>query len=126
MEPIFAYAHETGCFAITGGAFVPAWSPWGTAFQNKYLFADCGCISIFVLNKCDDGRLEASLFAGSIPAITALLFSPDGTTLYYAYEEQAGSGQISAIWHCPGRSLLGIWPPSCLWGAGGPNAAGGG
>lgn len=125
VEPVFAYAHETGCFAITGGAFVPAWSAWGAAYRQTYLFADWGCGSIFILNQGADGLFTATRLAGEIHAITALLFSPDGRTLYYAYEEPEGSGHVGALWRCPTRSMIGLWPPSCLWGSAGWSAPAG-
>jgi glucose/arabinose dehydrogenase len=97
VEPIFAYAHATGCFAITGGAFVPEASPWGAAWQNRYLFADWGCGRIFALTPGDDGDLIATPLASGIPLISALLFSPDGSTLYYAYEGAEEGGHVDAI-----------------------------
>lgn len=93
VDPIFTYPHQLGCFAITGGAVVPDWSPWGAAFQGKYLFADWGCGRIFVLNQDQDGRYSASPFASGLTTIVPLLFSPDGSTLYYARE----GGLVHAI-----------------------------
>jgi hypothetical protein len=117
VEPIYTYAHETGCFAITGGAFVPDWSPWGAALHDKYLFADWGCGKIFILSPGEDGSLVATPLAEGIPTITGLLFSSDGATLYYAYEGGEEGGHVGGIWHCQGRPLYGIWPPSCMWGS---------
>lgn len=97
VEPLFAYAHDTGCFAITGGAFVPDASPWGDAMHDRYLFADWGCGRIFVLTPGDDGELIASPLASGIPLISTLLFSPDGSTLYYAYEGGEEGGHVDAI-----------------------------
>ena len=124
VEPIFTYAHETGCFAITGGSFVPGWSSWGAAYLGKYLFGDWGCSSIFVLNQGKDGRLVSNRFADQIPAITGLLFSADGDTLYYAYEQVPGSGQVGAIWRCATHNLPGVWPPECMWGSHHPDPPG--
>jgi glucose/arabinose dehydrogenase len=117
VEPIFAYPHESGCFSITGGAFVPEPSPWGEAFRQKYLFADWGCGQIFVLNEGIDGHFTASRFAGDIPGITTLLMSPDGSTLYYAYGGGERPGRVGPIWRCPSGHLYGYWSPSCLWGS---------
>jgi glucose/arabinose dehydrogenase len=125
VEPIYTYAHETGCFAITGGAFVPNWSPWGAAFHNKYLFADWGCGRIFVLSPGENGNLVASPLAEDIPTVTALLFSRDGVALYYAYEGGEEGGRVGAIWSCPGHPLYGLWPPSCTWGSRGSSTPGG-
>ncbi len=97
VEPIFAYSHQTGCFAITGGAFVPNASPWGEAYHDTYLFADWGCGRIFVLTPGDDGNLIATPLATGIPLISAILFSPDGGTLYYAYEGGEEGGHVDAV-----------------------------
>jgi glucose/arabinose dehydrogenase len=93
VEPIFAYPHVMGCFAITGGAFVPDWSPWGAAYHGKYLFADWLCGRIFVLSRGEDGRYAAAPFASSLTTIVPILFSPDGSTLYYGRE----GGVVRAI-----------------------------
>lgn len=93
VEPIYAYSHLIGCFAITGGAFVPDSSSWGAVYQGKYLFADWGCGKIFVLQPSDDGRFASSLFAAGMQTITPILFSADGATLYYARE----GGLVRAI-----------------------------
>jgi hypothetical protein len=115
VEPIYTYAHETGCFAITGGAFVPDSSPWGAAFHDKYLFADWGCGKIFMLSPGEGGAMVASPLAEDIPTVTALLFSPDGGALYYAYEGGEEGGHVGAIWSCPDPPLNGTPPPSCMW-----------
>lgn len=86
VAPIFAYPHSSGCFAITGGAFVPTWSSWGRAYHGTYLFADWGCGRIAVLTQEDDGRYAASEFASGLTTIAPLLFSRDGDTLFYARE----------------------------------------
>jgi glucose/arabinose dehydrogenase len=122
VEPIFAYTHDQGCLSITGGAFVPQRNPWGAAFQDTYLFADWGCGRIFVLSQGEDGRFTASPFAHDLPAITALLFSPDGATLYYTRAGGPEGGLVGAIWRRPGRSPFGHWLPSCKWGASGYGA----
>ena len=93
VAPIFAYPHTLGCFAITGGAFVPDRSPWGAAFHGKYLFADWGCGRIFELSLDEDGRFAASPLAANLPAIVPLLFSRDGCALYYGRE----GGGVHAI-----------------------------
>lgn len=93
VEPIYAYSHPTGCFAITGGAFVPEASDWGAAYAGKYLFADWGCGKIFVLEVSDDGRFAASPLASGLTTIAPILFAPDGGRLYYGRE----GGVIRAI-----------------------------
>jgi glucose/arabinose dehydrogenase len=93
VAPIYVYSHLIGCFAVTGGAFVPDGSPWGARYHGKYLFADWGCGKIFVLEPGEDGRFSASLFARGMQTITPILFSLDGATLYYGRE----GGIIRAI-----------------------------
>lgn len=93
IEPVYAYPHEIGCFAITGGAFVPAGSPWGESYAGRYLFADWGCGKIFMLEPGADGAMTATPLASGLTTITPLLFSPDGSTLYYGRE----GGIIRAI-----------------------------
>ncbi|MCC7023144.1 MAG: PQQ-dependent sugar dehydrogenase [Thermomicrobiales bacterium] len=85
-EPIYTYSHETGCFAITGGAFVPAESSWGSDYRGKYLFADWGCGKIFVLDRNEDGAYEAVPFASGLSTIAPILFSRDGDALIYGRE----------------------------------------
>jgi glucose/arabinose dehydrogenase len=86
VAPLYVYSHLIGCFAITGGAFVPEGSPWGARYHGKYLFADWGCGKIFVLEPSEDGRFAASVFAAGLQTITPILFSSDGATLYYGRE----------------------------------------
>lgn len=86
VAPLYVYNHLIGCFTITGGAFVPAGSPWGALYQGKYLFADWGCGKIFILEPSEDGRFATSLFAAGMQTVTPILFSPDGATLYYGRE----------------------------------------
>ena len=51
--PIHEYNHDTGCSAITGGAFVPD-DVWPAAYDGSYLYGDFVCGKIFVL--APDGR----------------------------------------------------------------------
>jgi glucose/arabinose dehydrogenase len=46
--PIHEYSHNTGCSAITGGAFVPN-GAWPAAYDNSYLYGDYVCGKIFEL-----------------------------------------------------------------------------
>ncbi len=94
VEPIYAYSHESGCFAITGGAFVPDHGPWAATYGGSYLFADWGCGTIFSLSAAGGGSSVATPLASGMPTITPILFSSDGKSLYYASSE---SGVIHAI-----------------------------
>lgn len=96
-EPIYTYAHESGCFAITGGAFVPRDSSWGTAFAGRYLFADWGCGTIFALEEGSSGTFTAMPFATGLPTITPILFSLDGETLYYSSSEESLVHAITSV-----------------------------
>lgn len=46
-DPIDWYNHSTGCYAITGAAFVPA-NVW-PGYDGSYLYADSGCGRVFQL-----------------------------------------------------------------------------
>jgi len=74
-----------------------------------------------MLEPGKDGQLTSDIFMDDIPFVTSLLFSADGTTLYYAYEVEDGDGLVSAIWRCSTRPLPGPWPPACMWDS--PRAA---
>ncbi len=94
-EPIYAYNHKTaGCATITGGAVVPRSSNWGRAYRGRYLFGDWSCDTVFALNPRPKGKgYDAVKVAWPGPdddlEITALLFDPSGSTLYYASQWDA-------------------------------------
>lgn len=97
IEPIYAYNRDSGCFAVTGGAFVPAGSAWGQEFAGKYLFADWGCGTIFTLAPGEDGRMVAEPLASGLTPVVPILFDPEGNRLFYGLEY----GIVNAIIRTP-------------------------
>ena len=58
-NPIYSYSHpESGCAAITGGAFVPD-GIWPASYDDTYLYGDYTCGKIFVLTPNGSRRLHA-------------------------------------------------------------------
>lgn len=93
IEPIYAYSHETGCLAATGGAFVPETGAWGAHWAGTYLFADWGCGKIFTLTQEPDGAYTATPIVGGLQTITPILMDPAGERLFYGRE----GGDVSVI-----------------------------
>jgi glucose/arabinose dehydrogenase len=91
-NPIHAYSHEpSGCYAITGGAFVPK-GIWPTAYDDDYLYADLVCGKIFRLEPQAGGGWTASEWATGIESPITMTFGPvaDRFALYYATWTGAG------------------------------------
>ena len=97
-NPIFDYAHTTGCQAITGGAFVPR-GVWPAEFEGQYLFGDYVCGSIFRLTRNADGTYMPSTFASGLGASSAvaMTFGPWEATQALFYTTYAGGGQVRRI-----------------------------
>ncbi|HEV3485247.1 MAG TPA: PQQ-dependent sugar dehydrogenase, partial [Vicinamibacterales bacterium] len=97
-NPIYAYAHSTGCSSITGGAFVPNGS-WPASYDNKYLFGDYVCGRIFLLTPQSDGTFTRTTFASGLGASSAVAMTfgryGTGTALYYT--TYANGGQVRRI-----------------------------
>jgi glucose/arabinose dehydrogenase len=84
-NPIHAYSHEpSGCYAITGGAFVPK-GVWSSSYDDDYLYADLVCGRIFRLEPQPGGGWAASEWASGVESPIAMAFGPvaDRTALYY-------------------------------------------
>jgi len=85
-NPLYDYVRG-GCFAITGGAFVPRslLGVWPRRFIGAYLFADYGCGTIFRLVNPAGPGLGRIAFAHGTPGINHMDFGPFGRTqaLYY-------------------------------------------
>ena len=60
--PIHEYSHDTGCAAITGGAFVPN-GVWPAEYDNSYFFGDYVCNKIFELKPKSGGGFTQTEFA---------------------------------------------------------------
>jgi glucose/arabinose dehydrogenase/PKD repeat protein len=96
-NPVYAYAHGTGCNAITAGAFVPT-GVWPAAYEGSYLFSDYLCGKIWQLVPSGSG-FTASEFAvdlGSGGPIT-MIFGPAGDTQALYYTTYADGGQVRRI-----------------------------
>jgi PKD repeat protein len=85
--PIHEYSHDTGCSAITGGAFVPN-SAWPAEYDNSYLYGDYVCNTIFELKPRSGGGFTRTEFASDLgqEGPVAMVFGPygSGRALYYA------------------------------------------
>ena len=87
-NPIHAYAHSTGCDAITGGTFIPK-GVWPTAYDDDYIYADLTCGKMFRLSPNGTGGYEQIEFGSGFPVygiVTATFstFQPKNG-LYYAH-----------------------------------------
>jgi glucose/arabinose dehydrogenase/PKD repeat protein len=96
-NPVYQYAHSTGCSAITGGAFVPAGTfPFA---EGTYLFSDYTCGTIFKLTPASSGGYSRETFATGLGASSAvaMLFGPNGSTQALYYTTYADGGQVRRI-----------------------------
>jgi PKD repeat protein len=84
--PVHEYSHDTGCSAITGGAFVPN-GTWPAEYNNSYLFGDYVCGKIFELTPDVAGGFTQTEFASELgeSGPIAMTFGPHGSgqALYY-------------------------------------------
>jgi glucose/arabinose dehydrogenase len=91
-NPIYWYAHdESGCDAVTGGAFVPN-DAWPAAYDGGYLYSDYTCGKIFLLKPNGSEGFTSSEFATNGGAVVNLRFgpSPSGQALYYTNYDNGG------------------------------------
>ncbi|MFL5758481.1 MAG: DNRLRE domain-containing protein [Thermomicrobiales bacterium] len=82
-NPIYSYAHTSGCTAIAGGAFVPN-GIWPSTYDGAYLFSDYGCGKIWRLTGSAGSYSRTEFVSDGNPV--HLEFGPYGSTqaLYYA------------------------------------------
>ena len=95
-NPVFDYAHTTGCRSISGGAFVPN-GVWPSLYGG-YLYADFVCGKIFRLTPSSGGYSVSTFADGFGPySLVALTFlpAPGGQALYYT--TYANGGQVRRI-----------------------------
>lgn len=92
VNPIFAYAHGTGCHSITGGAFVPSAAGWPAAYDGVYLYADYICDKLFALRD-EKPRQLPEIVATGLSAIH-LAFGPDHALYYTTF---ANGGEVHRI-----------------------------
>ena len=96
LDPVYYYHHNTGCFAITGSAFVPA-GIWPAEFDQAYLFGDFGCGQIWRL--IPGHPYTAELFASGLGpgSLVSMQFGPAGSGQALYYATHAGDGQVRRI-----------------------------
>jgi PKD repeat protein len=97
-NPVYAYDHNTGCTAVTGGAFVPN-GIWPTAFDNTYLYGDFTCGKIIRLTPAAGGGFTATDFVTGLGTngITTLKFGPYGNTQAAYYLNYLNGGEVRRI-----------------------------
>src|SRR4029078_9253894 len=112
-NPIFDYGRSTGCFAITGAAFVPA-GIWPAPYDGAYLFADYGCGKIFRLVPGGGNSYTAAEFVTNASGAVAMTFGPYNSTqaLYYAMNGQVRRVFYTASANRPSRAALSASPDS--------------
>jgi glucose/arabinose dehydrogenase/PKD repeat protein len=87
-QPIHDYDHNTGCTAITGGAFVPE-GYWPDPYSGSYLYADWVCGTIFRLVPQGGGFTREVFAFGPHNGSQALYFT--------AYTAGGSQGEIRRI-----------------------------
>lgn len=93
IDPVYEYSHGTGCYAITGGAFIPN-GVWPD-YDGQYFFADYGCGQIFTLSPA----YTVTTFATGLGTSSAvhMEFGPYQSTQALYYTTYAGGGQVRRI-----------------------------
>jgi glucose/arabinose dehydrogenase len=93
-NPIYDYAHSSGCMSITGGAFVPD-GIWPASYDRSYLFGDLVCGRMFVLDEQSNGTFTRSDFAQGFGgySLIDMVFGPDGADWALYYITWNGPGQ---------------------------------
>ena len=97
-NPIWSYDHNTGCTAVTGGAFVPN-GVWPAAYDNTYLYGDFICGKIIRLTPNGSGGFTATDFVTGLgtSSITTLKFGPYGSTQAAYYLNYLNGGEVRRI-----------------------------
>ena len=103
VNPIFDYAHSSGCSSITGGAFVPDGSGWPAPYEGAYLFADYVCGKIFRLVPEAGGGFAMSAVVSGLGAssATSLTFGPHAGRPALYYTSYANGGEVRRITYAP-------------------------
>ena len=102
-NPIHAYSHEpSGCYAITGGAFVPK-GIWSASYDDDYLYADLVCGKIFRMSPRAGGGLDVSEWATGIESPITMTFGPAAGRHALYYATWAGERSPGAAHHLHGR-----------------------
>jgi glucose/arabinose dehydrogenase/PKD repeat protein len=98
--PIHEYSHDTGCSAITGGAFVPN-GAWPAEYDNSYLYGDYVCNKIFELKPKSGGGFTQNEFASGLgqEGPIDMAFGPYGAGQALYYITNAAGGEVRRIAH---------------------------
>jgi glucose/arabinose dehydrogenase/PKD repeat protein len=98
--PIHEYSHDTGCSAITGGAFVPN-GVWPAEYDDSYLFGDYVCNKIFELTPNGAGGFTQTEFASDLgqEGPVDMAFGPHGSGRALYYTTGFNGGEIHRIAH---------------------------
>jgi glucose/arabinose dehydrogenase len=100
VDPIYEYNHNTGCYSITGGAFVPE-SVWPITYTRLYLFGDYGCGTIQMLSATNGstythlGNFATGLGSGG--SVVAMRFGPYSATQALYYTTFSGTDSVRRI-----------------------------
>jgi glucose/arabinose dehydrogenase len=96
--PIHEYSHDTGCTAITGGAFVPN-GVWPAEYDNSYLYGDYVCNKIFELKPKSRGGFTQTEFASGLGegGPIAMAFGPYGSGEALYYSTYGNGGEVRRI-----------------------------
>jgi glucose/arabinose dehydrogenase/PKD repeat protein len=83
-NPIYDYAHSSGCTSVTSAAFVPD-GLWPAQYDGSYLFGDFVCGKLFQLLPNGSGGYTSAEFGSGLGGPVGMTFAPYGTTqaLYY-------------------------------------------
>jgi glucose/arabinose dehydrogenase len=97
--PVHEYSHNTGCQAITGGAFVPNDGSWPASYDDSYLFGDYVCGKIFELTPKRGGGFDQSNFASGLGqgGPITMSFGPYGSHEALFYTTFANGGEVHRI-----------------------------
>jgi glucose/arabinose dehydrogenase len=97
-NPIYDYNHDTGCTAVTGGAFVPN-GIWPSQYNGAYLYADFTCGKIFSLKSGGGGGFTATEFVTGLGDLSAVVmaFGPHGSGQALYYTTYNLGGQIRRV-----------------------------
>jgi glucose/arabinose dehydrogenase len=114
-NPIYDYAHSTGCRVITGGAFVPN-GVWPAEYDGDYLYGDYECGKIVRLQPSGGGYVSTDFTTGlGSSSAVHMRFGPwsgpFGLTQALYYTTYASTGEIRRIGYTAGPPRTPQPPP---------------
>ena len=93
---IYAYGHEGGCGAITGGAFVPS-GLWPAQYNGAFFFTDYVCGTMFYIVPAGNGTYTRTTFATNLGSPVAMKFGPFGPSQALYYTTFSDGGRVRRI-----------------------------